>query len=76
MAHMNPTTTANAPRLLGDIGGTNARFALVQGDGTPITHEVTLPTGQYADLAAAAHAYLQQVGQPLSLIHISEPTRH
>ena len=63
MAHMN-TTTANAPRLLGDIGGTNARFALVQGDGTPITHEVTLPTGQYADLAAAAHAYLQQVGQP------------
>ena len=64
MAHMNPTTTANAPRLLGDIGGTNARFALVQGDGTPITHEVTLPTGQYPDLAAAAHAYLQQVGQP------------
>ncbi len=63
MAHMN-TTTANAPRLLGDIGGTNARFALVQGDGMPITHEVTLPTGQYPDLAAAAHAYLQQVGQP------------
>jgi glucokinase len=62
MAHMNPTTPANAPRLLGDIGGTNARFALVHGDGTPITHEVTLPTGQYPDLAAAAHAYLQQVG--------------
>jgi len=62
MAHMNPTTPAHAPRLLGDIGGTNARFALVHGDGTPITHEVTLPTGQYPDLAAAAHAYLQQVG--------------
>ncbi len=64
MAHMNHTTPANAPRLLGDIGGTNARFALVHGDGTPITQEITLPTGQYPDLAAAAQAYLQQAGQP------------
>jgi glucokinase len=64
MVHMNHTTTANAPRLLGDIGGTNARFALVHSNGTPITQEVTLPTGQYPDLAAAAQAYLQQTGQP------------
>ena len=64
MAHMNHNTPANAPRLLGDIGGTNARFALVHGDGTPITQEITLPTGQYPDLAAAAQAYLQQAGQP------------
>ena len=61
---MNPTLSANAPRLLGDIGGTNARFALVHGDGTPITQEITLPTGQYTDLAAAASAYLSQSGQP------------
>jgi len=60
---MNPPHASN-PRLLGDIGGTNARFALVQGDGSPITQEVTLPTGQFPDLAAAARAYLQQVGQP------------
>lgn len=53
----NPT-----PRLLGDIGGTNARFALVHGNGLPITQEVTLPTGQFPDLAAAASAYLRQVG--------------
>jgi glucokinase len=52
-----------APRLLGDIGGTNARFALVMGDDSPITHEVTLPTGQFPDLAAAASTYLQQLGQ-------------
>ena len=64
MAHMNHTTPANTPRLLGDIGGTNARFALVHGDGTPITQEITLPTGQYPDLAAAAQAYLSQAGQP------------
>ena len=60
---MNLNASLSAPRLLGDIGGTNARFALVQGDGSPITHEVTLPTGQFPDLAAAARAYLQQLGQ-------------
>ena len=58
--HPNP----HVLRLLGDIGGTNARFALVRGDGSPITDEITLPTGQYPDLAVAAQAYLQQVGQP------------
>jgi glucokinase len=58
---MNPPH-ASTLRLLGDIGGTNARFALVQGDGSPITQEVTLPTGQFPDLAAAAQAYLQTVG--------------
>jgi glucokinase len=61
---MNTQHSTNTTRLLGDIGGTNARFALVQGDQQPITHEVTLPTSQYPDLAAAAQAYLQQVGQP------------
>lgn len=60
---MNTPHTPNKPRLLGDIGGTNARFALVHADSQRITHEVTLPTGQYPDLAAAAQAYLQQVGQ-------------
>ena len=58
--------------LLGDIGGTNARFALVQGPAqgphtdaaAVITHEITLPTSHYPDLAAAAQAYLQQLGQP------------
>ena len=53
----------HGPRLLGDIGGTNARFALVHGDGSAITHELTLPTGQFPDLAAAARTYLQSVGQ-------------
>jgi glucokinase len=57
------TPHAQTPRLLGDIGGTNARFALVHDDSSTITQEVTLPTGQFADLAAAAQTYLQQVGQ-------------
>ena len=63
MATMKHNTFTNAPRLLGDIGGTNARFALVHGDGSPITQEITLSTGQFPDLAAAASAYLRQVGQ-------------
>jgi glucokinase len=58
------TLHTSPPRLLGDIGGTNARFALVHGDGTPIAHEITLPTGQFADLAGAAQTYLTRVGQP------------
>ena len=61
---MDTPNSPPASRLLGDIGGTNARFALVCGDQQPITHEVTLPTGQYPDLAGAAQAYLQQVGRP------------
>ena len=59
-----PKPPHTAPRLLGDIGGTNARFALAHGDHQALSHEVTLPTGQFPDLAAAVHAYLQQVGQP------------
>jgi glucokinase len=59
-----PKPLHTAPRLLGDIGGTNARFALAHGDHQALTHEVTLPTGQFPDLAAAALAYLQQVGKP------------
>ena len=58
------TLHISTPSLLGDIGGTNARFALVHGDGSPVTHDITLPTGQFADLAGAAQAYLAQVGQP------------
>lgn len=58
------TLHISTPCLLGDIGGTNARFALVHGDGSPITHDITLPTGQFADLAGAAQAYLARVGQP------------
>lgn len=72
---MNTLDNATLPQithLLGDIGGTNARFALVQGNvqgdrpdhAQAITHELTLSTGQYPDLAAAAQAYLQQVGRP------------
>ena len=46
-----------SPRLLADIGGTNARFALETGKGT-ITAMLTLPCADYPPSEDAAHAYL------------------
>jgi glucokinase len=46
-----------SPRLLADIGGTNARFALETGPGTIAAIEV-LPCAAYATLADALRAYL------------------
>ena len=46
-----------SPRLLADIGGTNARFALETGPGTAGLIEV-LPCAAYATLADALRAYL------------------
>lgn len=48
--------------LVGDIGGTNARLALIAGDGQPLAHAITLPTSGFADLGEAVQAYLRQVG--------------
>jgi glucokinase len=45
------------PALIGDIGGTNARFALAGADGEP-TRVRILATADYPGLAAAAQAYL------------------
>ena len=44
-------------RLVADIGGTNARFALLDADGRP-TGERKLPVADYADPGEAALAYL------------------
>ena len=52
---------APAPKLLADIGGTNARFALLGEDGE-ITRFETLACGDYPGPAAAAAAYLQSLG--------------
>ncbi len=49
------------PRLLGDIGGTNARFALQQADGS-LTCEEVLATRDFPSLREAVEAYLGRVG--------------
>ena len=54
--------TATHYSLVGDIGGTNARFALVeQGSVLPRAVE-TLPCGEYANLDDAVRDYLARVG--------------
>lgn len=47
----------DAPRLLADIGGTSARFALEIGPGQ-IDHVVVLPCAEHASLSHALRAYL------------------
>jgi len=49
-------------RLLGDVGGTNARFAWQDGDGGPLRDSVALATADHATLADALRHYLQATG--------------
>ena len=55
---------ADTVRLVADVGGTNARFALVTGDRGRPHSQAVLPTAGHADLAAAARSYLDRVGRP------------
>lgn len=50
------------PRLLGDIGGTNARFALIHAPGGTIEDIRTLSGADYPGPAEAIEAYLAQIG--------------
>lgn len=59
--------TKASPRLLADIGGTNARFAL-QYDTGDITSIQTLAVAAYPEFTAAVQAYLDSCGKP--------PVRH
>jgi glucokinase len=53
-----------AVRLLADVGGTNARFALIRGQHGMPEQELTLPTIDFPNLADAAEHYLRQSGLP------------
>lgn len=55
---MHATTFPDGPRLLADIGGTNARFALDHGGGS-IGNIAILACSDYADITAAIRTYLQ-----------------
>jgi glucokinase len=63
-------------RLLGDVGGTNARFAWQDAEGAPVRDIATLPTADHATLADAITAYLNGLGRaapPLCAIGIANP---
>ena len=51
--------------LIADIGGTNARFALVDQGSIMPRHERTLPCSHYRSLVDAVLAYLDDVSQPM-----------
>ncbi|MDH4109219.1 MAG: glucokinase [Gammaproteobacteria bacterium] len=50
--------------LVGDIGGTNARFALADAKAPGFSRERTLRCADYETADAAIHAYLKQVRAP------------
>ena len=63
-------------RLLGDVGGTNARFAWQDDAGSPLRDIATLPTADHPTLADAITAYLQRLGRaapPWCAIGIANP---
>ena len=64
------------PRLVGDVGGTNARFAWQATAGAPLTDVVTLPCADHATLEAAMQHYLAKLdkGSPqCAAIGIANP---
>ena len=52
------------PRLVGDIGGTNARFAWIASAGAPLSDIATLPAASHASLLDALRHYLSLHGKP------------
>ncbi len=50
------------PRLLADVGGTNARFAWQQTAGAMIDHIRVLPGADFPSLQAAMRAYIEGLG--------------
>ena len=69
-------TTPRPPRLLGDIGGTNARFAWQAGDGAPLQDIAALATADHASVGAAIKHYLAATGRsapPWCAIGIANP---
>lgn len=63
MCSMQTDFSDGLPRLIADIGGTNARFALETAP-QRFGKIAVLPTKDYADLAEAVRAYLNSAGNP------------
>jgi glucokinase len=55
-------TSSGFPRLLGDVGGTNARFALQRAPGAALTDIRTLPAKDHPSLEAAMRHHLHLSG--------------
>jgi glucokinase len=60
----NASPEQERPRLIADIGGTNARFALLSGSDDKPFSEHVLPCAEFVDPVAATERYLEQSGAP------------
>lgn len=58
------THQSTYPRLIGDIGGTNARFALIRAPGQPMEAMRTLPCADFPGPCEAIEHYLATAGLP------------
>ena len=63
MSQTTPSAPRPFPRLLADVGGTNARFAWQAAPGAPISDVRVLPCADHPTLPAAMHAYLDGLNQ-------------
>jgi glucokinase len=73
---MTVANSSSFPRLMGDVGGTNARFAVQEAPGAPPTQVVTYPVVEYATIADALKTYVAQLtcARPLqAAIGIANP---
>ena len=58
---MTVAQTPSFPRLMGDVGGTNARFAVQEAPGAPPTQVVTYPVVDYANFDDCLEVYVSQL---------------
>jgi glucokinase len=58
---MTVATTSSFPRLMGDVGGTNARFAVQESPGAQPTQVVTYPSVEFETFDDALKAYVAQL---------------
>ena len=58
---MTVANSSSFPRLMGDVGGTNARFAVQEAPGAQPTQVVTYPVAEYANFDDCLEAYVGQL---------------
>jgi glucokinase len=58
---MTVANPSSFPRLMGDVGGTNARFAVQESPGAPPTQVVTYPVVDYPNFDDCLEAYVAQL---------------
>ena len=69
LAALGAVSAAAYPRLVGDVGGTHARFARIEQAGEDIASVATFAAGDYSGLDAVISRYLEAQGRP-------PPARH